>query len=306
MTAIAPRTISLVLGSGGARGMAHVGVIRWLEENGYRIESISGCSIGALIGGIYAAGKLDEFVDWICAIDRLDILRLLDFTWGVNGLVRGDRMIGALVELVGDQQIEDLPVRYTAVATNLRMEKEIWLNSGRLFNAIRASISLPLFFTPFRYRDMDLIDGGVLNPVPIAPTFDDGTDLTIAVNLEGPPNQAIKPQPPGRDDRRRASAVRDTVQHFLTRLGLDEGDTDEDTLNAREIIHQTFDAMQGTIARHQLATYPPDRVVTIPRNVCSLLEFDRAGEMIELGYRRAAQCLHEPTAADIGGFPGSQ
>ena len=171
------KTVSLVLGSGGARGLAHIGVIHWLEENGYRIKSISGCSMGALIGGIYAAGKLDDFEDWVRAVTRLDMVTMLDLSWSKSGLVKGDKIINRLTELVGDISIEDLPMAYTAVATDLSNEKEIWMNSGRLFDAIRASISLPLFFTPFRYQGVDLIDGGVLNPVPIAPTFGDATDM---------------------------------------------------------------------------------------------------------------------------------
>ena len=179
------KTVSLVLGSGGARGLAHIGVIHWLEENGFKIESISGCSMGALIGGIYAAGKLNDFESWVRAIKKVDIVTLLDLSWKKSGLVKGDKIINTLTEIVGDVVIEDLPIKYTAVAADILNEKEIWMNSGRLFDAIRASISLPLFFTPFRYKDIDLIDGGVLNPVPIAPTFSDATDLTIAVNLGG-------------------------------------------------------------------------------------------------------------------------
>ncbi len=146
------KTVSLVLGSGGARGLAHIGVINWLEENDYKIESISGCSIGSLIGGIYATGKLNEFEQWVRALTKLDILALLDMSWSRSGLVRGDKIINSLVELVGEQTIEELPIAFTAVAADIENEKEIWMNSGSLFDAIRASISLPLFFTPYDHR----------------------------------------------------------------------------------------------------------------------------------------------------------
>jgi len=145
MTAKNEKTISLVLGSGGARGLAHIGVIHWLEENDFKIKSISGCSIGALIGGIYAAGKLDEFESWIRTVTKVDIAKLLDLSWKRSGLVKGDKIIDTLTELVGDVVIEDLPMAYTAMATDLINEKEVWINSGKLFDAIRASISLPLF-----------------------------------------------------------------------------------------------------------------------------------------------------------------
>lgn len=178
-------TISLVLGSGGARGLAHIGVIRWLEQHNYQIHSISGCSAGALVGGVYAAGKLDEFEQWITAIDKVAMARLLDISWQSSGLFKGDRIIDTLVDLIGNVYIEQLDIRFTAVAANVTEKKEVWLNSGRLFDAIRASISLPLFFTPYTIDGRQLIDGGVLNPVPIAPTFGDKTNLTLAVNLGG-------------------------------------------------------------------------------------------------------------------------
>ena len=141
------KTVSLVLGSGGARGLAHIGVIHELQENGYQISSIAGCSMGALIGGIFAAGKLEEFEHWISAITKLDIVTLLDVAWGKEGLVKGDKIINKLVDLVGDKTIEELSIPFTAVAADVKNEKEVWINSGRLFDAIRASISLPLFFT---------------------------------------------------------------------------------------------------------------------------------------------------------------
>jgi len=181
------KTVSLVLGSGGARGLAHIGVIKWLEENNYEIKSIAGCSIGSLIGGAYAVGKLDILEQWMCSITKSDILSMLDLSWDGGGLFKGDKMIETLTNLIGNTRIEDLPIPYTAVATDVNAEKEVWLNSGSLFEAIRASVSLPLFFTPVDYNGVKLVDGGVLNPVPIAPTFNDNTDLSIAVNLGGLP-----------------------------------------------------------------------------------------------------------------------
>ena len=293
MTKKTTRRISLVLGSGGARGMAHIGIIHWLEEHGYEIAAISGCSSGALVGGIYAAGKLDEFEKWVCAIDRFDMLKLMDISWSSNGLLRGDKVIDTLKDLVGDMRIEELPIEFTAVATDLHNEKEVWLRQGSLFDAIRASISLPLFFTPFHYQGTDLIDGGVLNPVPIAPTFGDHTDLTIAVNLAGTPDPAGQAKAPQDSEPEAISPLREKVQTFLGQLGLGSEDADQQELNAREVISQTIDTMQASIARQKLAAYPPDKVVSIARNACGLLEFDRARELIDLGYQRAEACLGE-------------
>jgi NTE family protein len=287
------KNVSLVLGSGGARGLAHIGVIHWLEENDYQIGSIAGCSIGALIGGIYAAGKLDEFEQWVLAITRVDIVALLDISWGKSGLVKGDRIINTLIDLVGEQLIEDLPIQYTAVATDLKAQKEIWIKSGRLFDAIRASMSVPLLFTPFRYKGVDLIDGGVLNPVPIAPTFGDETDMTIAVNLCGPVDSPEEPSDISSDPVSYASPLHEKINRFIDHIRRSVTISSGGDWGAYDIAIQSFEAMQSTIARQKLAAYPPDIVIEIARNACRTLEFYRASEMIELGRRRAKEYLSQ-------------
>ncbi len=284
------KTVSLVLGSGGARGLAHIGVIAELERRDYEIASISGCSMGALIGGIYAAGKLDPFADWVKGINKLEIVNLLDVAWQSDGLVKGDKIIDKLVDLVGDQQIEDLPIAFTAVATDIVGGGEVWLSKGRLFDAIRASISLPLFFTPVKRRDALLIDGGCLNPVPIAPTLADDTDLTIAVNLNGQPRGEVEPKK--RPKRQDSSSVvanwfRDLIDD-LTGSRPNEAGRDWD---AYDVANQAFDAMQSSIARQKMAAYPPDIDIEVPRDACRTLEFDRADEMIEMGRERMSNAL---------------
>jgi len=251
------KTVSLVLGSGGARGLAHIGVIHVLEEKGYEITSIAGCSSGALVGGIYAAGKLAEYESWVRGIKKLDMFNMVDIAWQGGGLVKGDRIIAKMIKLVGDRLIEDLPIRFTAVATELQSGREVWLNEGPLFQAIRSSCSLPIFFTPVKYKETMLVDGGVVNPVPIAPVFDDHTDLTLAVNLGGKPAHSGS-------------------QKSRTSIG------------AAEVAYLVFDAMQSTIARQKLAAYPPDLVIDIPRDAARTFEIHRADEMIELG-RKAAE-----------------
>ncbi len=289
-------SISLVLGSGGARGLAHIGVIRCLTEAGYQIDSIAGCSMGALIGGVYAAGKLDEFEQWVLSIDKLDIVNLLDIAWGSDGLVKGDKIMATLMSMVGDVEIESLPIKYTAVAADISQEKEVWMNSGSLFNAIRASISLPMFFTPIKYKNSFLVDGGVLNPVPIAPTFNDQTDLTFAVNLGGAFQVVSKPKVMS------TSEVSDSSMHsqivgFINRLAgtslsaSGASEPKEEKLAFYDVANQAFDSMQSTIARQKLAAYPPDHVIELPRNACGTLEFYRAAEMIALGEQKAQECL---------------
>lgn len=289
MIAADGKKVSLVLGSGGARGLAHIGIINELTKVGYEIESISGCSIGALIGGVYAAGKLPEFEAWVRAIDRTDILSLLDLTWRPDGLVKGDKIIDTLVELVGDRTIEELPIRFTAVAANIDEEKEVWINSGSLFDAIRASISLPLFFSPVEYQGTFLVDGGILNPVPIAPTFNDKTDHTIAINLGAPVEHNLYALESD-DEAPADSGFKEKVHSFIEKLY--KGDKDEArSLSMYDVANQAFDSMQSSIARQKLAAYPPDYLIEIPRNACGILEFHKAAPVIELGAQRARTFL---------------
>ena len=284
------KTVSLVLGSGGARGLAHIGVIHWLEENDFKIKSIVGCSIGAVIGGIYAAGKLDKYEQWVCALTKVDIVTLLDLSWDKSGLVRGEKLVNTLIGLVGEKLIEELPISYTAVATDLRGQKEVWIRSGSLFNAMRASFAIPLFFTPFQYKGCDLVDGGILNPVPIAPTFGDETDMTIAVNLNGPAESPIELVNVSAASESPSSPFREKINRFISRLQTSMPRGGSRDWGPYEIAIQGFEAMQSTIARQKLAAYPPDVVIEIPRNACRTLEFYRAAELIALGYGKAKLC----------------
>jgi NTE family protein len=289
------KRVSLVLGSGGARGLAHIGVIDYLEENGYKIRSVAGASMGALVGGIWAAGRLDDYVDWVRALTRFDVFKLLDFSFSWSGLIKGERIIDLLRELVGDRDIETLPVSFTAVATDLDSGKEVWFNQGNLFDAIRASIAIPTFFTPHHYLDRRLVDGGLVNPVPIAPTLNDVTDLTIAVNLIGKASAEMEtqaaPEPPVQE---RLSSYQSRIRRFIDGLyGGNEHPAEprEEELGLFDILNRSFDTMQSTVAKLKLAAYTPDVVIEIPRNACGMLDFFRAEEMIDLGRRLSRQAL---------------
>ncbi len=281
------RTVSLVLGSGGARGLAHIGVIKYLEENNFQIKSISGCSIGSLIGGVYAAGKLDELEKWMRSIDKVDMASLLDLSWGNGGVFKGDKIIDTLIDLIGDVQIEEMPIPFTAVAANIETEKEVWFNSGSLFDAIRASVSLPLFFTPFEHQSELLIDGGILNPVPISPTTEDETDLTIAVNLGGAPESESE------SESESDLSFQDGIKKFLKRFQNDEDTSESKKWGMYEVANKSLDTMQGAIARYKLAECPPDIEIKIARNACGTYDFDRAKEMIQLGYEKAESALRQ-------------
>lgn len=284
-------SISLVLGGGGARGLTHIGVIRCLEELGYDIRYISGSSIGALIGGIYATGKLDIYSEWVSALEKSDIVRLMDWSFRGGALLKGERIISVLRDLIGDSNIEDLPIGFTAVATSLYEEREIWLNSGPLFSAIRASIAVPMIFKPTVHGDRLLVDGSLINPIPIAPTLNNHTDLTIAVDLCAPPEQPLHlgEKTPAEQN---SGFYRSNINRFIDNLwSKNELKDKSEPLGVFDLLTRTMDTMQNSIARLKLAAYSPDILVEIPRNLCGFFEFDRAEKLIEYGYQRAHETL---------------
>jgi len=318
VNAIAKPTISLVLGSGGARGYAHIGVIEELLAQGYEIRSISGASMGALIGGVYAAGKLDGYRDWVRELQRFDVLRMLDWTFSGGGLIKGDRIVDKLRELIGEMNIEDLPIAYTAVAVDLQAQREVWFSRGSLFDAIRASIAIPTVFRPHRYEGRMLVDGGLLNPVPITPTLRDLTDCTIAVDLNAPaetpeviaadapidPAQiepasegvpVVADAPPAENgEQPSALGYRQKITELLGGL-LEKRDKKDEPADAGllETFARSLDVVQATITRFKLAAQPPDLLVPIPRNAAAFYEFHRAHELIELGRVRMRLALQD-------------
>lgn len=177
------KKVALVLGSGGARGMAHIGVIEEIEARGYEIASVSGCSIGAIVGAFYSAKKFDVFTQWALSLNYLNVLRLVDFSFISNGAIRGDKLFSVLSEMLGDVQIEDLEIPYTAVATDLISSKEVWFQRGSLSQAMRASAAIPGLIQPVEYENRLYVDGGVLNPLPIAASVSTHADYIIAVDL---------------------------------------------------------------------------------------------------------------------------
>lgn len=288
----APTTVSLVLGSGGARGLAHIGVIQWLVDNGFAIRSIAGSSIGAVIGGIYAAGKLEVYAEWVMALERVRVFRLLDPTIGRPGIFKGERIISVLRELIGERDIETLPIAYTAVATDLDTGQEVWLRRGKLFDAIRASIATPLLFTPVEHEGRSLIDGAVVNPVPVSPTRGDATDLTIAVDLGGPPLPRPTPAPLALGD---PADPRSRLAKFFAAVR-PAGAAKPASRGIFDVAFTAMQTMQETIAELRLAVDAPDLVVKLPRDACGYFEFWRAAEMIALGRACAARALAQAVA----------
>lgn len=249
------KTIALTLGSGGARGYAHIGAIEVLEERGYKIIAVSGCSMGALIGGMYAAGKMQDYKDWVTGLGQFDVLKLLDVTFNSMGAIRGEKIFSVVRDMLGDTRIENLPLPYTAVATDLLAHKEVWFQEGPLDQAIRASVAIPSVVTPLVLNGRVLVDGALLNPLPIIPTISSHADMVVAVNLSGEEDRRQKMQDavftrPRHDqpgeieewvERMRVKASRwfdwDTLKTFATRREGGSGgaeDTPEDKIS-REV-----------------------------------------------------------------------
>jgi NTE family protein len=327
---VEPQRIALVLGSGGARGYAHIGIIEVLEEHGYEIVSISGTSMGALVGGLHAAGGLKTYADWVSRLSQRDVLRLLDPSLKAPGAIRADKVLSRVDEILGGVRIEDLPIPFTAVATDLLARKEVWFQRGPLFAAIRASIALPSVIPPVMLNGRLLADGGLMNPIPIAPTAAAHADATVAVSLAGEPHaqasrgpvqESAEPRPVEEwvdRFRRSASAVldRDLVRLVAGKLSRGRattpGSAAEEVVEGEELFGQlppglrtldvmelSLEALQNVVTRYRLAGYPPDLLISVPKSACRTLDFHKAGEMIALGRTLAAEALDS-------GFPGSE
>lgn len=288
-------TVALALGAGGAKGLAHIGAIEELEAQGFQIVSIAGCSMGALIGGVHAMGKLGVYRDWVCSLDKFDVLKLVDwsFSFSGGGFIKGEKIIGTLLDLIGDTLIEELPIAFTAVATDIEREREVWLTRGSLFDAVRASIAIPTLFRPHAIDGRLLVDGALLNPVPVTPLIRDPADYVMAVSIDGPADTSI----PIEISANQAASKRG-IGRLLGRLlpgGTEAKSTEAkaQAFGALDVLVQSMDLMQANLSRLRLAAYQPDLLVQLPRNVSSAYEFYRARELIELGREKTRAALKE-------------
>lgn len=315
-----PRRVALALGSGGARGYAHIGVIEVLVERGYEIVAIAGSSMGAAVGGLYAAGVLGEYTEWVRTLTQRDVLRLLDPKLKAPGAIRAEKIMTHVSELLGGARIEDLPIAYTAVATDLIARREVWFQRGPVDVAIRASIALPSFITPVMLNGRLLADGGLLNPVPVAPTAAARADLTVAVVLSGEatatesavPQRLSAETQPFEDwfDRFRRTAAgvfdRDIVRMVTRRFSggrAAEPPTAADQaveevfgelpagLRMLDVMQLSLEAMQAIVGNYRLAGYPADLYVTVPKNSARVIDFHRADELIAQGRELAIAAL---------------
>lgn len=311
------KRVALVLGSGGARGYAHIGVIDELEARGYEVVVISGCSMGALVGGVYAAGMLEGYRNWVCKLDYFDVLKLVDVTWSPMGAMRASKVMSKLESLIGDMQMEELSIPMTTVATDLVRQREVWFQSGSLLQAIRASIAVPGIITPVHIGEQILVDGGLMNPLPIIPTVAAHADMVLAVNVTAhsphpisledllPPvdaaaeqarEQALEAQ--GKGFGAWINGVREQAQRMFSNFGDEDMAADDSEQIAKQrawskldMMLASFDITQAALAKYKVAGYPPDVLIEIPKTVCGAYEFHRAESLIKLGRHLAIQAL---------------
>lgn len=300
---LAGKTVALVLGSGGARGYTHFGVIDEIERRGYRVVSVTGSSMGAIVGGFYCAGKLEVLREWALKLNYLEVLKLVDFSLLSNAAIRGDRIFNILADMLEQQQIEELALPFTAVATDITNQKEVWFQHGLVSDAIRASAAIPSVLTPVSSQGRLLVDGGVLNPLPIAPCVSAHADYIIAVDLNNdvpmPLDFALQPQPSKEEkDDWFNSVVNSAVgkaSQWLERFDSADKEKPEilahENLGKLEILNQMFEVMQSSLSQFKTAGYPPDLLISMPSRCCEMYEFYRAQEMISLGRHIAIEAL---------------
>lgn len=284
------KPVSLVLASGGARGMAHIGVIEELERNGFEIKSISGCSMGSVVGAIYAAGQLKNFKDWLLNLDKIDVFKLMDFTISTHGFIKGIKVFKEINRFIGNKNIENLPISFTAVATDVINQKELVFSKGKLKDAIRASVSIPSVLEPFEVDGKILVDGGILNPIPLDRVKRTSGDLLVAVDLN-----AIVKETPQKEKIKKKHAK----ENLLKRLEFKEkwerffpnDKPNGERLGHLALLDRSFDMMQNKISQHYIERYKPDILVSISKTACSTFDFYRAKEIIELGRQSFNEAL---------------
>lgn len=265
------KKVQLVLGSGGARGLAHIGVIEQLVNDGYEICEVVGCSMGAVVGGLYCAGFLGEYRDWLATLSRGNVFSLVDFTFNSRGFVRGEKIWTLIAKITGDQQIEKLKIPFTAIATDMIQMEEVHYTSGDLFAALRSTISIPGVFTPVVENNSVLVDGGVLNPLPINVVKRREDTMIVAVNVNAKNIPTVHQE------------IKEKNQNWLQRYWKNNAKNDTPKISFFDLMNTSYDFTQDRLTQLTIEHYQPDLVVEIPRNACGTFDFHKSAQLIEIG-----------------------
>lgn len=288
------KNVALVLSSGGARGFAHIGAIKAMVSSGYNITSVAGTSMGALVGGIYASGRLCEFEEWVSGLDVMEVLRLTDISLSKKGFVKGTRIIEKMKEIVHDRNIEDLEIPYCAVATDLIRGRERIFKAGSLFDAIRASISIPTFFQPFSLGGDYFVDGGLVNPIPINRVERTEGDLLAVVDVNADiPHVSIVQE----HDQNREKGYLRRIRKINAHAGQHIPKNKKDDIGLFNLNNRSISIMLNQIATLTLRNYQIDIMVQISKGAYGTYDFYKAAEIIREGERATLEAIrhqHRP------------
>jgi NTE family protein len=284
--------ITLVLSGGGARGIAHIGVIEELENRGFEIASIAGTSMGALVGGVYALGKLPEFKDWLLTLDKKETFRLLDFTFSKQGLIKADRVLERMQEFMPNERIEDLSIKFTATATDIINKEEYVFKEGLLFDAVRASIAVPTVITPMEIGDKILVDGGVINNLPISNAIRTAGDILVAVTVNAR-IPAISRQKTIEEKKDKESIYSSKMKVLQEYFKISKPKDKKSKLSYFNILTNSYDMMLNRLQMDTVKLYNPDIFIEIPHATCSLFDFYRAEELVDIGRYIAAYTIDD-------------
>lgn len=289
------KSVSLVLGSGGARGMAHIGVIEVLEERGYRIEEIAGSSVGALVGGVFAKGNLPEFKDWICNLGRVDVFGLMDFSFSSRGFIKGEKVFSELKKIVGECQIEDLNLPFCCNAVDYLEGTERVFERGSLFAAIRASSSIPTLVQPALIDEIEYIDGGVLNPLPIDLLKNSKENLVIAINLNALGDSYVEPPKKDHDGKSLLTMpgwMKDYQKKMSGYFESEEKLPKIKSLGSLDLLNRSMELLHDRVSYLTLEKHPADILIEISKKQASTMEFYRAAELVEIGRMKMTEALN--------------
>ncbi len=291
--------IHLVLGSGGARGMAHIGVIEALEEAGHEIVEIIGCSMGAVVGGIYCAGFLPAYRNWLLTLNKSSVFKLMDFTLTTHGFLKGEKVFSHILDMCGQQRIENFKIPFTVVTTDIVKQEEVLFTSGDLYQALRASISIPGIFTPIYTQDKILVDGGVVNPLPVNLVNKQDTNaIVVAVNINGKPKIVKQPHAEAEnsvtDKAANAKAKKTKTTPWPFNMPFFKKNSNLiPSKSVFELLQTSYDSTQNRLTQTMIDLYKPDFVINVSRNTCGVFDFYKASQMLEIGNKKALKMMRK-------------
>jgi NTE family protein len=282
------KNIALVLSGGGARGIAHIGVIEELEKQGYHIQSISGSSMGALVAATYVLGNMQAYKEWIYTLDKKEVFKLIDFSFSTQGLIKGDRLFKKIKEFIDDTNIEDLKIPFSAIATDITNDKEVVFDKGSIFKAVRASIAIPTVFTPVYLNDATLVDGGVINNIPLnrVKKTDNALMVAVHVNADTPALKKFR-----KKSKTEESIYLEKIRRFKIHLNKSKTPPKTDKLGYFSLLNKTISLMVDQMAKMTIEQYKPDILINISRDTCGTFDFYKARELVAVGKEETKRVL---------------